>query len=72
MQHDIADAGKKIECPVHLLWSEHGVIGKMFSPLKEWQELSKSVVTGHAVNSGHFIPDEMPLDLSDEICKFFV
>jgi haloacetate dehalogenase len=72
MQHDIADAGKKIECPVHLLWSEHGVIGKMFSPLREWQDLSEAVVTGHAVNAGHFIPDEIPQDLSFEICKFFV
>jgi hypothetical protein len=44
----------------------------MFSPLKEWQDLSKAVVTGHAVNSGHFIPDELPQDLSFEICNFFV
>lgn len=39
LEHDREDiaAGRKINCPLLVLWGEEGIIGRCFSPLAEWQ-----------------------------------
>src|SRR5436305_11399206 len=31
------EGGKKIKCPVTVLWGKAGVVGKLFDALKEWR-----------------------------------
>ncbi|MCE2969774.1 MAG: alpha/beta hydrolase [Burkholderiales bacterium] len=68
LQHDAAD--ERIQCPVHVLWGERGVVNKLFSPVADWQAKCAAPVTGRAVPSGHFIPEEQPDSLFDEVSGF--
>jgi len=70
--HDRADraSGKKLKMPLRVLWGEHGLVNKCFKPIEDWKEVS-TVVTGRAVPSGHYIPEETPELLIAEAKEFF-
>lgn len=70
--HDREDraAGKRLEMPVKVLWGEHGLVNKCFRPLNDWQEVADKV-SGTAVPSGHYIPEEIPELLIAEAKAFF-
>jgi haloacetate dehalogenase len=72
LEHDRADleCGKKISCPLRVLWGEHGVIEQCFKPLDEWRRVARDV-SGRTVPSGHYIPEEVPDELLAEILAFF-
>ena len=38
LKHDEADLDKKIACPLLVLWSERGPIGRLFDVMKIWRE----------------------------------
>lgn len=72
LEHDRADiaAGNKVECPMLMLWGQEGIVGRCFSPLEEWRKLATNV-TGKALASGHYIPEEAPDLLLNEALGFF-
>jgi haloacetate dehalogenase len=72
LEHDRADEARRIECPVHVLWGERGVIQRLFTPLADWREKAAAEVTGRALPCGHFIPEELPDAFVDEALAFFV
>jgi haloacetate dehalogenase len=59
LEHDAADADKKIACPLLVLWGEKGVVGRLYEPLAIWREKAVDV-TGRALPCGHFLPEEAP------------
>ncbi|KAK8022963.1 alpha beta hydrolase fold protein [Apiospora marii] len=65
--------GRGITCPLKVLWGQHGVIEKCFDAVKEWQSVSSKdvAVEGHSVDSGHYIPEQIPDVLVSEIKAFF-
>lgn len=69
---DITD-GKQIACPLRVLWGKHGVVEKCFDALAEWRKVTdeKVSVDGHAVESGHYIPEQAPEDVISSIREFF-
>lgn len=62
---------RKIKCPLKLLWGQKGVVGKCFNPLAEWQAVSDNSVEGEAVNSGHYIAEELPDVVLKHANEFF-
>ncbi|EGF33693.1 putative hydrolase [Oxalobacteraceae bacterium IMCC9480] len=62
---------EKIACPLHLIWGERGVVGRLFQPLANWQEKCSAPVTGSAFAAGHFIPEQSPELLLAEMLDFF-
>jgi haloacetate dehalogenase len=74
--HDREDrqAGRGIQCPVRVLWGEHGVVNRCFKPLEEWRKVTdvRFEVTGQTLPCGHYIAEEQPALLIEEIEKFFV
>lgn len=68
LEHDRADmgAGRRIDQPVHVLWAEHGAVGRCFDVLSLWRERA-SQVTGRAVACGHYIAEELPDVLLHEV-----
>lgn len=69
--HDREDlqAGKKLDCPLHVLWGRDGVVGQCFDPIAEWRKLA-SQVTGSALACGHYIPEEAPELLLESATRF--
>jgi len=72
LEHDRADraAGVRVQCPLLALWGAHGVIERCFKPLDEWRRVAADV-RGKALAAGHYIPEEVPEPLVDELEKFF-
>jgi len=59
LQHDAADAGKKLVMPVLALWGASGFVGSAYDVLAEWRAVAQDV-RGHAVPGGHYLPEEAP------------
>jgi haloacetate dehalogenase len=71
LEHDRADAGRRIECPLRVLWGEHGVVHKLFTPLADWQAKARLPVTGRTTPSGHYIAEQVPELLVEDLLEFF-
>lgn len=71
-RRDITD-GKQIKCPLKVLWGKHGVVEKCFDAVAEWRKVTDEVVSvdGHAVESGHYIPEQAPEEVISSITDFF-
>lgn len=72
LEHDRDHDVKKVACPIHVVWGEHGLIGRMFHPIADWQAKCAQTVSGKAVTAGHFIPEQAPDVMLAEIREFFV
>jgi haloacetate dehalogenase len=66
-----AKAGHKIEAPVLALWGGKGAIGKLWNVLEVWREHANGPVTGRALNSGHYLAEEQPEEVLQELLRFF-
>ncbi|HVY64096.1 MAG TPA: alpha/beta hydrolase [Gammaproteobacteria bacterium] len=71
LDHDRADGAKRIECPVRVLWGERGVVHRLFTPLADWQRKCAGHVTGRPMPTGHYIAEEAPDLLLDDMLAFF-
>ena len=71
LEHDRADAERRIECPVRVLWGERGVVHRLFTPLADWRAKSAGAVTGRPTPTGHYIAEEAPDLLAQDITDFF-
>ena len=69
VEHDNEDGTEKVECPVLTLWGEHGIIDQCFEPLSLWRERAHNV-SGKALPSGHYIAEEIPEILIQELIPF--
>lgn len=71
LEHDRADreGGRRIACPVSVLWGKHGIIERCFDPLAEWRAVAEQV-EGEALPCGHYIPEEAPAMLLDRLFRF--
>jgi len=72
LEFDRADmaAGRKIVCPLRVLWGKHGVIEKCFAPVEDWREVANDV-RGHALPGGHYLAEELPEMVIKEVEEFF-
>ena len=69
--HDEADraAGKRINCPTLVMWGERGVVGKHFDVQEIWDEWCNQLSFA-PMPSGHFIPEEAPVEALAALRKF--
>ncbi len=69
LAHDKADLDKKIQCPLLVLWSEKGPFHRMYNVLQTWQDRAVQA-HGKAMPTGHFLPEQMPEELTQELKAF--
>jgi len=71
-EHDRADreAGRKIACPLLVLWGSNGTTGKWYEPLAIWREWADEV-QGTAIQSGHYLAEEAPEETAGVLLRFF-
>jgi haloacetate dehalogenase len=75
-EHDAADraSGRRIACPLLALWSARGAVGTWYAgeggPIALWRDWGDDV-QGHAVDAGHFFPEEAPEETANLLSRFF-
>jgi haloacetate dehalogenase len=75
-EHDTEDLknGRKIQCPVHVLWAADGPLDTLYKneggPLEIWRKWAKEV-SGNSIKGGHFFPEESPALIAHSFISFF-
>jgi haloacetate dehalogenase len=66
-------AGRKIECPVLLLWGATGGVGRNHNPgpAEIWKSYASNIVAAKAVSSGHYLSEEAPVETTAALQEFF-
>ena len=62
-------AGRKIACPVQILWGGKGALAAWYDTLAIWREWAPNV-RGQAIDCGHFIPEEKPAETLAALREF--
>jgi haloacetate dehalogenase len=70
LEHDRADERSRIACPLRVLWGQRGVVHRLFAPIEDWQARAARPVSGRATPGGHYIAEESPQLLAEEILAF--
>ena len=68
------EAGRRLQCPVHFLWGGCRNLGGPLGgaqPLQIWRRWADNV-SGGPIDCGHFLAEESPDQVIDEIEKFFL
>jgi haloacetate dehalogenase len=71
LQHDRDDLAKRIASPLLVLWGEHGAMHRIYDVLGTWLDRGNDV-RGHALPSGHWMPEEIPQLLSQSLLEFLL
>ncbi|MEO0382534.1 MAG: alpha/beta hydrolase [Pseudomonadota bacterium] len=65
---DDRESGKKIECPVKVLWAQQGGL-KDHDVLAIWRDWA-SICSGRPLACGHYLPEELPSAVISELGVF--
>ncbi|MBL1406961.1 MAG: alpha/beta hydrolase [Rhizobiales bacterium] len=69
IEHDNQDE-RKLTMPLHALWGKTGAIEKHFDCIALWKERAE-IVSGHSVQGGHYLAEELPDTVIEEFLNFF-
>jgi haloacetate dehalogenase len=61
--------GRRIACPLLVLWGERGPLGDGVDVLSIWREWADQA-QGRAIDCGHHLPEEAPDDTYDQLHSF--
>ena len=64
-------AGRKIECPVLLLWGATGAVGRNHKPAEVWKDYATNIRGAVALPCGHYLSEEAPEETYRELRAFF-
>lgn len=70
LEHDRADLNKKIECPLSVLWGEKGAMQRLYDVPATWRDRANTV-TARALPCGHWMPEEVPDAVYEQLHGFF-
>jgi haloacetate dehalogenase len=70
---DTADfaAGRRIACPVMLLWGATGGVGRNHEPAEIWASYASNIIGAKALPCGHYLSEEAPEETYRELRDFF-
>ena len=60
LEHDAADAYRKVLAPLLALWGAKGTVGQLYDVLAAWR-VKAGDVRGRALDSGHGLHEEVPV-----------
>ncbi|HWL96212.1 MAG TPA: alpha/beta hydrolase [Nocardioidaceae bacterium] len=71
LEHDAADssAGRKVECPVLVLWGEHGFVGRHYDVPAAWRDYAVRI-EADPLPCDHYVPEEAPAETSERLTRF--
>jgi len=68
--HDDADGALKLAMPLLALWGEQGTVHACFDVPALWRERAADV-RGRPLPGGHYLAEELPGDVAEELVAFF-
>jgi haloacetate dehalogenase len=73
LEHDRASraAGEKIQCPLMVLWGVKGKIARWYDAMAIWRQYCSGELTGGPVDSGHYLAEEAPGEVTLHLRTFF-
>jgi haloacetate dehalogenase len=71
LEHAGGDGGRKVACPMFVLWGERGTVGRLYDVMKIWGDHG-SDVRGKSLPGGHFLPEELPDDTLAALLPFLL
>ncbi len=71
LEHDGADiaAGRRVTCPLLVLWGEHGAMHRLHDVLATWHAVADDA-RGTTIPCGHFLPEEAPVETLAALVPF--
>ena len=70
LEHDAEDMNKKVQCPLLVLWGTQGFVHRTYDVLGVWRDRAEQV-EGKGIDCGHFLPEEAPAIVCEELLRFF-
>lgn len=70
IEHDNADAGKKVCQPMLVLWAQRGAIQACFDAMALWNTRADNV-QGESVDATHYMAEEIPNEIATRMRDFF-
>jgi haloacetate dehalogenase len=70
LEHDQEDINEKLRCPLLVLWGSKGFVHSNYDVLSVWSDRAEQV-QGKALDSGHFLPEEVCEEVQNELLVFF-
>jgi haloacetate dehalogenase len=75
LKNDAADikAGRRIQCPLHVLWAANGAMGKLYDVLTIWKDEAANEgarVTGKGLPGSHNLQESAPKETLAELKQF--
>jgi len=64
-------AGRKIGCPVLLLWGATGGVGRNHKPAEVWRGYASDIRDAKALPCGHYVPEQCPDETAATLRAFF-
>lgn len=71
LNHDEEDMHRKITCSLLVLWGERGFINKTYDVISTWEKRAENL-RGKALDCGHFLPEEKPEEIYNELKDFYL
>jgi haloacetate dehalogenase len=69
LEHDAADAERKLSMPLLALWGTRGVVGQLYDVLDTWRAKATDV-RGEGLDCGHVPQEERPLQTAQALIAF--
>lgn len=67
--HDEEDRGRKLKCPLFLLWGARGAMHGLYDVEAVWREYADDV-RGKPLDAGHYLAEERPEETARELLAF--
>jgi haloacetate dehalogenase len=69
LEHDAADADRRVEAPLLALWGARGVVGELYDVLQTWRDKATDV-RGCPLPCGHALQEERPRETAAALIDF--
>jgi len=63
--------GRRIDCPVLLVWGATGGVGRNHQPLAIWRDYASNITGAEALPCGHYVPEQCPTETAAALQAFF-
>ena len=64
-------AGRKVDCPVLVLWGEKSHVERCFRPVEAWTPYAARIAGARRLPSGHYPAEQCPDETYAELSRFF-